>query len=549
MRWWPARKSDGAASLGRAGVATAPLLADVVEGVIRAARDSFAMVTNPKRRRLRKGTGAYHCDYRSVDELRRISRWLEYHSATYGGALNNWSQYLVGEGPAWVPATADKAWNKQAAELLAADFEAKLHDASRRFGWARWLKLLAVSIARDGGMGVLHNVTGSAQLIEGERVLSVDQTTTGQIVNYQVADIRNGFLDWASKRPVSPAMMDYPAITTRVSQDLGIPICFSSLDDHDGISDLWQAEIDSAAEAVRPWLRLEHAESGLPGGMGIPEALAAGQPAPGVGPQSTGGRTVGAQEGWIRTPNGNIMGIPKGLKSQIHQPERPNLDVPEFSKQVMRICCMVLLPYELLYGDQADVSYSNGRSIRKIGNALLNSFRADYLTPSAKRIVLGRLRQHMLADRLPFVADFAKGAFSWPEIPEHDRVKERQADTADLANGTATLKDLVGEQWQDKMTQAAEETRHRARLAAEGIEQVQQLCNEMNARTPGLGLKWSHLVTIGGASTAPGAYLAAATGAAATPVVAPATKGAPAEVDPNAKPTPEPVGAGASHAG
>lgn len=430
------------------------------------ARGSFEMIANPRRRRLRKGDGGFHCDYRTVEELRNISRWLEYHSGTYGGAINNWSQFCVGEGPAWVPASSDAEWNLLATQAVTKALDAKLHDVRGKLGWSRWLKTLAVAIVRDGMMGVVHSANGAAQLVEAERILSVDSNRIGQIVTYTICDTTNGFLDFGTKQPIAGSMMDLPAITTRISQDLGIPLCYSSLDDHDGISDLWQSEIDAAAESVRPWLRISHVDGGLPGGATIQQTLTGGQPAK---PEAIPGRRV-VPEGWVRTPSGNIMGIPPGLKAEVHQPDRPNLDVPEFSKQVIRVASMVLLPYELLFVDQADVSYSNGRMIRKIGNTLLDSFRGDYLTPSAKRIILGLLKRAMLRKELRWPAkpnEWQQGHLEWPTIPEHDRIKERQADSVDLANGTTSLKGLIGEKWQPVLKQRAAEYAFAAQLVIE----------------------------------------------------------------------------------
>lgn len=431
--------------------------------MVQLARSSFAAVNDPRRRRLQRGDGNFHCDYHTIDELRRISRYLEYDSGSYGGALHNWSQYLVGEGPVYIPKSADTDWNREAAKLLADDFANKEHDVRRRFTWGRWNKLLATSVVRDGAMGIVHTATGAAQLVEAERVVAVDTDRVGRVMQYQVANLKNGWLDLSTKEPISPAMMDYAAVVTRVSQDLGIPMLFSSLDDHDGIADLWRAEIDSARESARPWLMMEHKDGGLPGGMTIPDVLAAANEAATAQQRSPRGD---APAGWIRTPNGNIIGMPPGLTAKTHQPERPNLDVPEFSKHVLRNACMMLLPYELLFGDQADISYSNGRGIRKLGNGLLSCFRTDYMVPSITRIARARLRVHMLNGRLKTVSDWRNGEWKWPEIPEHDRIKERQADTIDLANGTTTLKGLVGERWQETMEQRATEYGKAAELVA-----------------------------------------------------------------------------------
>lgn len=459
-----------ATSVQQAAVATLDARDYAYETVVQLARSSFSAISNPRRRRLRKGDGGYHCDYRTVEELRNISRWLEYHSGSYAGALHNWSQYLVGEGPVYTPMTADVDWNRQVAALIAADLEAKEHDIRKRFTWGRWIKLLAISVVRDGSMGVVHTVNGPAQLIESERVVAVDTDRVGRVVNYQVVDMKNGWIDYSTKQPYGTAMMDFPAVVTRVSQDLGIPLLFSSLDDHDGISDLWHAEIDASTEASRPYVIISHKDSnGLPGGQTIPQAMAQGaNTAPAQAPSARGALPAG----WVRGQNGSAMGLPPGLEAVMNHPERPNLDVPEFSKSVMRMACMMLLPYEFLFGDQADVSYSNGRSIRKLGNGLLNCFRTDYLNPTLKRIVHARIRFHIAHGNIGLPKNetskdaWKKGKFEWPEIPEHDRIKERQADTVDLANGTTSLKKLIGEDWQETLEERAAEYAKAAELVA-----------------------------------------------------------------------------------
>ncbi len=432
------------------------------DAVAKLARGSFSVIDNPRRRRQRRGDGSYHCDYRTADELRQISRWQEYEAGTYGGLLNTWATYLG--APTWVPATSDPEWNKLAAKIVAVDLAAKKHDVRRRWGWDQYVRIIAISIARDGQMGIAHNTLGGAQLIEAERLTNVESTTLGQVITWTVAPMRNGQLDLANAAPVAAAMMDVPQIVTRTSQTWGLPICYSTLDDHDGIADLWQAEIDSAAESARPWLMAEEKEgrAGLPPGISIADALG-GTTAPTDAIRGSGGRD-GADMGWVRTPNGNIMGAPKGLTLKAHQPGRPNTDVPEFSKSMLRICCMVLLPYELAFLDQAGINMSNGRGIVRVGNTMLDRFRSTYLNAPLTRQVHGLIRTAIADGRLPVNKEWALGDWSWPKIPEHDRLKERQADAIDRANKTANLKDLNGEQWLGMMQQTATEYDEAAKL-------------------------------------------------------------------------------------
>ncbi len=437
--------------------------ADAVQELkARLARDSFSVVSNPRRRRLRNGDGAFHCDYRTVDELRQISRWQEYHAGTYGGLLSTWATYLG--APTWTPATSDPLWNEAAAKVIAADLTAKKHDVRRRFGWDQYVRLIAIGLARDGQIGLAHTVYGAAQIVEAERIIDVETNSIGAIINWNVAPLTGGQLDRVNQVPISAAMMDVLQVLTRASQTFGIPICFSSLDDHDGITDLWQAEIDSAAESARPWLMAEEKEGamGLPGGQTIPEALGA-TTASTSEIRGAGGRDS-APMGWVRTPNGNILGAPKGLTLKAHQPGRPNTDVPEFSKSMLRIVCMVLCPYELAFLDQAGINMSNGRGIVRVGNLMLDTFRRTYLNAPLARQAHGLLTAAIAEGRLAFNKDFRLGNWDWPSIPEHDRLKERQADAADRANGTATLKDLVGEQWKSKCDQRAIELSHAATI-------------------------------------------------------------------------------------
>jgi hypothetical protein len=437
--------------------------ADAVQAIkARLARDSFSVVSNPRRRRLRNGDGSFHCDYRTVDELRQISRWQEYHAGTYGGLLSTWATYLG--APTWTPGTSDPTWNEAAAKVIAVDLKAKKHDVRRRFGWDQYVRLLAIGLARDGQVGLAHTVYGAAQLIEAERIVDVETNGVGAIINWKIAPLKGGHLDLQNQVPVSAAMVDVLQILTRASQTFGLPVCFSTLDDHDGIADLWQAEIDSAAESARPWLMAEEKDGalGLPGGVTIPDAL-------GATAQSTstirgsGGRDS-AEMGWVRTVNGNIIGAPKGITLKPHQPGRPNTDVPEFSKAMLRIVCMALIPYELAFLDQAGINMSNGRGIVRVGNLMLDAFRRTHLNAPLARQAHGLLRAAMAEGRLPVNKEFQLGDWEWPSIPEHDRLKERQADAADRANGTANLKDLVGEQWKPKCDQRALELGHAADL-------------------------------------------------------------------------------------
>jgi capsid protein len=121
-----------------------------------------------------------------------------------------------------------------------------------------------------------------------------------------------------------------------------------------------------------------------------------------------------------------------------------------------------------------------------------------------------------------------------PDIPPELDAKSA-ADAFEKANqnGIDSRTDYLGRTGKDPALIAAQidaESRDDAAKAASRIAAAQKLCDELNAKTPSLKLHWSHIVTLPGAKTAPGAYLQAAAPAQAQPQAPAEPK--PAEPDP-----------------
>jgi hypothetical protein len=327
-----------------------------------------------------------------------------------------------------------------------------------------FVRLLARSIARDGQMGLRYTPAG-AVLIEADQVLGYVINELGGIVEWIIAPYDDrGRLQRAEAEYVPAELVEMPRVLIRNSQGFGVPIMYSSLGDHDGIQELWQAETDSAVAAVGPWLMLKEGQSGS---ALQPTMLAQGlqrRGSEGSQPQADGRRQA---KGWVKTPAGGyVLAIDGGVQAEAWKPERPNLDVPVFSKQRLAVCTSVLLPYPVAFDETASLSFSNLRGIERVGEALMGSFRGNYLNRPLVRIIRGMVSRGIAKGQLKPVKEWTRVSLQWPRLEIHDRHRETQADAGELAIGTATLQDINGPRWREKMAQRANEFGYAAELAA-----------------------------------------------------------------------------------
>lgn len=434
-----------------------------------AAADSFPVTRDKNARRLLvDGNGNFHADrWLAVENLRKISRYHEHATSTYSQLLTRWEAFLVGDGPVWTPATADPAWNRQAAIYLQDRLQAKAHDASGQHGWAEWVGLMARQIARDGAAPVEHFANGSAELMEAAQLVHVD-TQGDQVVSWHIAPWSDhGTLAIASAQPIPARRLTVPRVKISGKQMFGVPIMWSSLGDHDDLAELWENETRAAGFASAPWLAVTE-DPTVTGPSSIPATAAARQL--GASASAASGRPSGrsgGSSGWVKTAAGPyIMATPAGIKAEGWTVARPNLDVPAFNKQRLAICCNVLLPFPLAFDDTSSLTFSNMKAIQRVGNLLLGNFRRRYLEETLTRIAVRLLTVGAARGDIPWRADIGAGSWTWPRIDIGDRHRESQADAADLAMGKATLADIIGQGWSETLTQRAAEWAAAAKLVA-----------------------------------------------------------------------------------
>ncbi len=118
--------------------------------------------------------------------------------------------------------------------------------------------------------------------------------------------------------------------------------------------------------------------------------------------------------------------------------------------------------------------------------------------------------------------------------PYVDPVKDAMGDKLAIDSKFITRESIIakrGGDYRQVQDQLAQEAIDDAMREIDRIEQIQIAVNKANAATPGLNLNWAQVATIAGAATAPGAYLAAASGNQELVNGPPET-----EADPNPKP-------------
>jgi hypothetical protein len=473
------------------------------------ASGSYRAADNPRRRfRILDGTGDYHLDDYTRQKLRSQSRDLERNTTWYDAALGNFATFIVGSGPRPIFTSPDAAWNQAATELWIQDAENNALDARRLFDWATWCTMLVRAVVRDGDAPVLHLDNGSAVQLESERLDDIRLDDLGRIVGAQLlAQSADGWAVGGTGRPVDITRLSLPAWRTRSSQTRGHPACSAGLDEWERIDSLNETEIISAETAALPWVILQSAN-----GQGDPRRKPrnAGQQA---------GPGASTPDGWVSTDAGSMLGLPPGVTGTPWTPNRPNLNVPEFVKMNLRGLCTPLLPYEILFVDIGALNYAGVRGLGKLAQRKIRDFRT-IIRPTISRINRDWARAQILAKRLPWNRDFAKHRWDWDDLEIRDREKDATSVEKEMANGTTTLQDEVGPAWRDKIAQAAAEKTAQAAADIARVIAVHQAIAAAKAKDPTLQLEWSQVVTLGGAETAPGAYLQGAAAAAPTPAAA-----------------------------
>lgn len=457
------------------------------------------------------GSGDYHADPYTRERLQRLSRSIDRNASLGNGPLTMALSYLLGDGtwprPRWGAEVPDAEARTRA---WMADAQTTRFDADGLLTLSELLETFGRCVLRDGDAAAVHDGRGACQLVEGDRIKSPTDTRANGSKVVQGVEFKGRivFRYWIgnpdtlgriSAARVSPYAADSVTFCAhrngRASQVRGVPLLSPSLDDLDHLDSLGESEIRSAETASMVAIGMKR----TPDTKGAPIS-------PGV----------------IRSGSGMIFALPEGYEPVNLSAGRPNLNVPEFQRLNMRIAFMVLgLPLELLLLDLNQLNYAASRSLRNLAEDRLGALR---------RWLWGRLLARIVNEwQIARGLQPAPVSWDWPRLQLHDRIKEAEADKAELDNGTTSLLRLSGHDRLTILDEQAAEAEYRDALLIRRIAKAQAACDEVNKATPGAALHWSSVVIVPGSN--PGATSAPAgsgPGGKLPPVAKP---GAPAPSD------------------
>jgi len=430
---------------------------------------SYQAASNPRTRPTTpKLPATGHLDewtrYQLIARSQEAERNIDYYDATLG----NFAMLLVGTGPVPRPLCGTAEWRQIAREEFMKDARRGLLDVRRRTSWGPWCGRLARSIVRDGEASVWHDgTTGAAQIWEAGRVKHIHIDAFGRYESFDTVDEQG--------RPsgnVPAANLTFCPWITRESQTHGHPVLAAGLDDWATLNSLYEAETVAAANAARVWTVIQ-SQSGAPGGGAAFANLQKGAATP----------KPASLSGYQYTENGAIMAMPPGLTATPWSPDRPNIDVPVYVKERMRPLVAPLGSYELLFLDISALNYAGIRGLKRLAQAQFSPWRDMILRAPIDIIWRNWCRHAILTKRIPYAADFDQVEWRWPDLPIQDREKDALADERELANGTASLQGIIGDdEWRRVQDEREAVTLRAAMLRLQTKIALQKLIDE--AGTP-----------------------------------------------------------------
>ncbi len=452
--------------------------ARLARGSYRATDDTEARSTAPD------GSGDVHADTRSRNAARKLSRSMERNAAIYCGQHTALMGFLLGDAtwPRPLPMGLGQAEAETIAVDWANDAQSTTFDAKERDSLPELLRLWGLAVLRDGDVAAVHDGP-RIQTVEADRLVEppigraknaaggIEKDRIGKHIAYWIADYDSlGRLNPSHAKRYAAGICTFVANRKRTSQGRGMPVQVAALDDIDRLDSLNEAEIRTAEAASLPLAFLK------PG----PDAI--------------------SKPGAIVTEAAALVTLPQDHDVVPTDFGRPNLNVPEFTRLMMRVISMELgAPLELLLLDLGNLNYAASRSLRNLAEDALGSWRRRIFLPLLTRLWIDWCKARGI--EAPAVE------WQWPRLAIHDRGKEADADKQELENGSISLRRIVGPDRLKILQEQAEEDDERDRLLLARIAKVQAQCDAVNAATPTAALHWSAIIAAPGAKSAPGAYL------------------------------------------
>jgi capsid protein len=520
-------------------------------GEIRATLGSYrATDLNRARLILRDGSGDRHADDASRRLARELARDQDRSSGTYRAIVTAFLDLCIGEGVLPRPLTADPEWNKKALALFKQKAEAKaggfdIEGVDNYFGLQR---IWARAVVNDGDLLLVKLKGQTLATVEADRIDGRSggnqyqrvvggvriNAVTGARLAYGVApyDGSGSFVQSEKAEFYNADEVIYVGTSSRKSQVRSLPALVANLDDSERADSLVESEIISAEQASLLWGQLEDPDGNA--ASGAPDPLAPtnadGTPAIGGAPTAAQGSNTVNWTDWVA---GTLLHTGRRKFKQI-EAQRPNLDVVEFLKALIRIFAAELgVPYELAMLDVGDLSWSGNKALLAFCERRLHVWRKQVFGPMFSSIYRWQINAWIKQGLLTAREDWWNHDHGWPRAPEADGPDQVTTDKGNLEIGRTSLHRLVGADWESVLREQGAEQRVRDGENLTRIMVAYKAIEKAKAECPGLELTWQQLLTLNGANSAPGEFLKAS--AAAVTASTPPAK--PGDVAPTSQPS------------
>ncbi len=496
-------------------------------GLVQASIGSYRAAENPRSRSpftFFGGSGDNHADHRTRRIIREMTRHLERNSHTWGILHDRWLDDLGTPQPRFMSEDVD--WNKRMADrwhrkamLLRGGW-----DSRNMTNWGGWCRLFFGSVGRDGDAAVVKVANGTLSLIESDCIDSpargnqYQQTVAGVTLDREGAIQKtwicprvNGYPQLANAVPYSADQVVFCAHRKRQSQTRGMPPLVAGIDDFERGDSLLESTVIQAEQSANIYGAIKRIKSELARAGGT-AALA---PVTGNGlaaPIDAGASNTDQTPDYVSAARGALLMLYEDQEFAQIKNENPNLNVPPFMQFLLRLHALGLsYPYEIAFMDMNGNSWSNGKMLVTLARHGMSRWRDQTFNPALTDIAQWQverwIREEETGATRPAGWDLIE--WDWPELPWPDPLKEEQTNKLARENGSISTRRITRD-WQRVQDEIIEEDRRRDQLQIQRIAEVQRQCNALNGGIDGLKLHWSHVVTLVGATSAPGAYLQAA---------------------------------------
>ncbi len=492
-------------------------------GMVQASIGSYRAAENPRTRAIRYwgGSGDVHADHRTRRIIREMTRHLERNSHVWGILHDRWLDDLGTPDPAF--RSDDLEWNAR----MHARWQEKKElarggwDSRQLVNFSSWFRLFAGSVGRDGDAAVVKVEDGTWALIESDRIDApmkgnqYQSTITGMTLNrvgaiqkIWVCPMSNGYPQIGQAVPYAAEDIEFCAHRKRISQTRGMPPLVAGMDDFERGDSLLESTVIQAEQASSIWGVIKKLKAELARGTGG-QAIAPVTNNGMKSPLDAGASNIDQVPDYVSAARGALMMLYEDQEFLQVKNENPNLNVPPFMQFLLRLHSLGLsYPYELAFMDMNRNSWSNGKMLITLARTGMKRWREQTFGPTLTHLAQWQLERWADEFNDPLPKNWGTIRWSWPEIPWPDPLKEEQTNKLARENGTTSTQRMVPE-WRRVQEEITEEDKRRDTLQIERIVEAQKLCNKYNATVPGLDLRWPHVVSLVGATSAPGAYLQA----------------------------------------